>query len=117
MHGDGSKEETGRVNFNSERFRVESVRSYLEAMPEAPNCDEEPPAPPPPPQLRRLSHSSMMEPPSRGFKRLWTRRRSSVNPNVNQLTLSHYMTKEVRPNLDNYRMSIGGAGWIICQIF
>jgi hypothetical protein len=113
MHVDSSKDETGRGNFNSDRFRVESVRSYLEAMPEAPNCEEEPPVPAP---QRRLSLSSIMEPPTRGFKRLWSRRRSSVNPNAPQLTLSHYLTKEVIPNLDNYRMSIGGAGTVFKSI-
>jgi hypothetical protein len=77
-------------------------------MPEAPHLEEEAAAP----QPRRLSLSSILEPPTMGFKRLWSRRRSSFNPNAPQLTLSHYLTKEVLPNLDNYRMSVGGAGEI-----
>ena len=97
-----------------DRFRVETVRnSHLDAMPEAPNLEDEADSPPPPPHPshpRRVSLSSILEPPTMGFKRLWSRRRSSFNPNAPQLTLSHYLTKEVIPNLDNYRMSVGGAG-------
>ena len=94
-----------------DRFRVESVRnSHLDAMPEAPNLEDEADSPPPPHHPRRVSMSSILEPPPTGFKRLWSRRRSSFNPNAQQFTLSHYLTKEVIPNLDNYRMSVGGAG-------
>ncbi len=95
-----------------DRFRVESVRnSHLDVMPEAPSLEDEANSPPPPSHPRRVSMSSILEPPSGlGFKRLWSRRRSSFNPNAPQLTLSHYLTKEVIPNLDNYRMSVGGAG-------
>ena len=105
---ESSKDDIGRGNFHSDRFRVESVRNHLEAMPEAPNLeDAASPAPPPP---HRMSLSSILEPPAAGLKRLWSRRRSSFNPNAPQLTLSHYLTKEVIPNLDNYRLSVGGAG-------
>jgi hypothetical protein len=110
MPAENSKDETGKSGgFQSDRFRVESVRpNYLEAMPEAPSLEEDAAGnnvPPP----RKLSLSSILEPPASGLKRLWSRRRSSVNPGA-QLTLSHYLTKEVVPNLDNYRLSIGGAG-------
>ena len=88
-------------------------------MPESPTSDEEqqqqqqfhhPYQHQPQQQQRRLSLSSMLEPPVMGFKRLWSRRRSSFNPNLQQLTLSHYLTKEVVPNLDNYRMTVGREG-------
>jgi hypothetical protein len=104
---EASKDETGRGNFQSDRFRIESVRNHLEAMPEAPSLERDAFAAPPP---HRLSLSSILEPPVTGLKRLWSRRRSSLNPNAQQLTLSHFLTREVIPNLDNYRMSVGGAG-------
>ena len=101
---------------STDRFRVEQIivrPQYLEPMPEAPTLEEEEVEPnnpnnnlPP----RKMSLSSILEPPTSGLKRLWSRRRSSVNANAAQLTLSHYLTKEVLPNLDNYRMSVGGAG-------
>jgi hypothetical protein len=82
-------------------------------MPEAPILEEEEVEPNNPSNNlppRKMSLSSILEPPTSGLKRLWSRRRSSVNANAAQLTLSHYLTKEVLPNLDNYRMSVGGAG-------
>ena len=108
---EASKEENGRGAFHSDRFRVESVRAHhLDAMPEAPHLEDEASAAVSPSPPHRLSLSSILEPPTSGFKRLWSRRRSSVNPAAGQLTLSHYLTKEVLPNLDNYRLSVGGAG-------
>jgi hypothetical protein len=44
------------------------------------------------------------------LKRMWSRRRSSIKEGPEQLTLSHYLTNEVLPNLDNYRLSLKGAG-------
>ncbi len=99
-----------------DRFLVESVRnSHLDVMTEAPSLGDEANSPPPLSHHRHVSMPSKMsytlEPPSGlGFKRLWSRRRSSFNPNAPQLTLSHYLTKEVIPNLDYYWMSVGGAG-------
>ena len=104
------KDEPGKAGFASDRFRVETVRTnYLESMPESPNLEEEAASSVPSPP-RKLSLSSIIDTPASGLKRLWSRRRSSVNPNAPQLTLSHYLTKEVIPNLDNYRLSVGGAG-------
>jgi hypothetical protein len=51
MPVDASKDDLGKAGFQSDRFRVETVRTnYLESMPEAPSLEDEAGSIPSPPR-------------------------------------------------------------------
>jgi hypothetical protein len=93
-------EESGRDRNLPERFRVEALRPHhLNSVPEFPPFDDDDDGDDEKPPQQQVSMSSGLESPRVGLKRLWSRRRSSFNPNLQQMTLSYYLTKEVLPNL------------------